>query len=325
MSRLLCSEFLSGPVDFARQHVLTLAEFQTQPVNVRATHFVRNAPEEQETLTFSKISGADRVAYADIEVGTAAAGYQGSHVVRITNNHTAGLFPMFWLPYKQNDTRKMTLKDKRDPAAARRAGGEPRIFFTSALNGCSVFIEGSLEHPTVTHANAGSYRVTTGPIDETKTHDDRIARTLEIERRIKLLPQPKNVTDPGKAQGQTMTQSGIMHGHNYLPNYFRGDPTKQTNIEAAYVTSALQQLGIAPAAVQSTAVDHTALVFGFKSRTTEQWEFWVQQRARVRVTPTVGPAQFTYVGRKVKQFWPGNKYLHVRGNTPYNAVVLTGG
>jgi|GEM_PF-1422782 len=324
MSRVLSSTFLSGPLDFARQHVLALAEAQTQAVDVRATHYVRNSPEEQETLAYSKISGTDRVAYADIELGQAGAGYLGTHVVRISNQHAAGLFPIFWLPYRQNHTRKMTLKDKRDPAAARRAGGEPRVFFTSALNGCTVFIEGSLEHPTVTHANAGTFRVTQGPIDDTKTHDDRIGRTLELERRIKLLPQPKNVTDPVKAAGQTMSPSGILHGHSYLPNYFRDNQARQNTIDATYVTGALVLLGIAPAAVQSTTVDHTALVFGFKSRTTEQWEFWVQQRARVAVRTAAG-TQSTYVGRKVKPFWPGNKYVHVRGNTPYNAIVMMRG
>ncbi len=321
MSRVLSSQFLTGPLEFARLHVLALTEARSEVVDVRATHYVRNFPEEQESLTYSKVSAADRVAYADIEVGPAAAGFQGAHLVRISKQHAAGHFPIFWLPYRQNDTRKMTLKDKRDPAVARREGGEPRIFFTSALNGCTVFIEGSLEQPTVTHANAGNFRVTQGPIDDTKTHDDRIGRTLELERRIKLVPPPTSVRNPGKSVGQTLSPSGVLHGHNYLPNYFRDNQAKLTNIDAAYVNGALALLGIAPPAVQSTTVDHTALVFGFKSRTTEQWEFWVQQRARVSVR-TAGGQQSCYVGRKIKQFWPGNKYVHVRGNTPYNAIVL---
>lgn len=325
MPRHMSSEFLSDPHGYARANVLALMESDSRPIDYRALYFDRASPEDQESFRYSTIDHRNRVAYGDVDVGQAAAGYQGAKVIRIADDYAPGLFPMFWLPYKQNDTRKMTLKDRRDERVARREGGDPRVFFTSALNGCSVFIEGSREHPTVTHANAGTFRVTEGPIDDLKTHDDRIARTLEIERRIARLPRPSSLTTPGKVPGQTLAPAAILHGHNYLPNYFRdsqNNQNKQDLMEAVYVQQAMAVLGVAPANIVRTRVDHTALVFGAKSRQTNQWEFWVQQRARVFFSLAVGNPLIALVGRKVKPFWPGNRYLHVRGNAPHNAVVI---
>lgn len=322
MPRQMSTEFLSDPHGYARANVLALTEGPVRPINLRAVYYDQHHPERQESFLYSTIDDRQRVAFGEVDVGHAAAGFQGAKVIRITEQYASGLFPMFWLPYQRNSTRKMTLKDKRDAPVARREGGNPRVFFTSALNGCSVFIEGSREHPTVTHVNAGEFRVTEGPVDEGKTHDDRIGRTLEIERRVARLPRPSSLTTPGKVPGQTLAPAAILHGHNYLPNYFRNVPNKQNVVETAYIQQASAALGVAQANIADVQVNHSALVFGAKSRQTDEWQFWVQQRARVQFDLVEGGWRSCYVGRKVKPFWPGNSYLHVRGNTPHNAVVI---
>ncbi|WPB78459.1 hypothetical protein KYC5002_04715 [Archangium violaceum] len=340
MTRPLNHAFLSSPKGFANRHVLLLAEPPANINNprlprhikdVRALRFGMSTPSpllqsEYESVEsdYQSVESAYRVAFGDIQPGTQGDRTAGAQVVDVRYVHAPGRFPLFWLPYKQNLTRKITLKDKRPPHVIRRTGGEARIFFTSALNGCSVFIEGSEEEPTVYHLNAGSTRITQSrEPTQTDLHDDRIHRTLEMERRFNQLPRPSNMRSATPRQREQMPQPGQLHAGQYLPNYFL-DPQQSTGEEAFNqhtVRSAERLERIAPTSVQRHQVNHSALVFGWKSHDTGRWEFWLQTRARVDLTTTNGLTT-TYVGNGLTRFWPGeHNHLFVREDTSQQTVV----
>jgi len=174
-------------------------------------------------------------------------------------------------------------------------GGEAKHFLTSGLNGGSVIIEGTLEHPTVYHINAGSFRTTTGNIDDNKLHDDRIGRTLEIERQWRHMKESSNQSDPFKSAGQTPAPAAALHGHHYLPNYFRNNPQEENDIDQVYRDEATNS-GIGAL----TRIDHTAAVIGIRSKQTGHWAFWCQVRARVRNNG----GQFHYIVGLCAPIWP---------------------
>jgi hypothetical protein len=67
--------------------------------------------------------------------------------------------PVYWLPWDSGGA----IVELAIPQAGTRAGGraDPNRFFTAAINGCSVFISGTRQAPTIHHA--GGDTATTGP------------------------------------------------------------------------------------------------------------------------------------------------------------------
>jgi hypothetical protein len=268
-------------------------------------------------MKYESIVSDKRIALADVNPpGSGLGTIAGAYMVRFYVNKTAApnlvansVVPMFWLPYHQNTVRKITLVDKRNSTTIRREGGEARIFLTSALNGCSVIVEGTLEHPTVYHINAGSYRTTVGPINDIKTHDDRITRIEEIERQWRFMKSSSNQFDINKSVGQTPATAGAIHGCHYIPNYFK-NRTNEDNVALQYYQLAGQQeFGINLNNITADELEHTAVVMGWKSRDTGHWEFWFQTRARVKVNNSY----YLLPGGRMK-FWPNvNEYAIQRG------------
>ncbi|MFY0578910.1 hypothetical protein ACN28S_35750 [Cystobacter fuscus] len=196
MTLFLNHAFVSNPRGFAHQYPLTLREpiaSRTRHIkSQRALSFDSTDPSNHGDSEYESVASDHRVAFADINPGHHALRTAGAQVVDITYEPAPGRFPLFWLPYAQNRTRKVTLKDKRSPFLIRQTGGEARVFFTSVLTGCSVFIEGAAHEPTVYHLNGGSFRVTRSQYpSRDENRQDRIGRSLEMERRFSALPLPK--------------------------------------------------------------------------------------------------------------------------------------
>lgn len=317
--------FINDPVGFARQHVIQTIDMETRVKARTVLRYDPALPEFQERYPYESIDARDRVVFADLAPGSAANGCQGAHRLNFSQVHAPGLLPVFWLPYRQNNTRKITLRDKRDPATVRREGDEARAFFTTALNGCTVFIEGTLEEPTVYHLNAGSYAPPGNAADDTQQHDARLQRTAEMERRFDGLRLPSATRQPAKAAGQTPAAAATLHGGRYTTNYFKTDQHAENVEMAYYIAAAAGLLGVPIDQARVVGeVKFNALVFGFRSRDTNQWEFWFQRRGHVTLEDPTNPYNSlkTYVGREVEKFWPGNTHLYVRGPQRMRSVFL---
>lgn len=324
MTVALNSEFKSDPLAFAQQHVLSVGGLpDTNFDKRRALRFDNQSPEEQESTIYDKVARAERVVFCDINPGAVGNGFAGSELITISAVVGAGTIPAFWLPYAQNRTRRIDLVDRRNADVIRRSGGEARWCFTSALNGCSVIVEGSPDAPTVYHLNAASHRVTEGPVTDQKTLLDRHARRGDMERRWRGTQEPKRIRN---ALHPPAVQPAALHAHDYLPNNYKTNPVEQNTEDTFYLNAAINATGVLAANVVDCQVNHTAFAFGFKSRGTGQWEFWVQQRARVRLTMNTGINHSSYVGRRLKKFWPtaGGQpgTVLVRGNHRYNTILV---
>jgi hypothetical protein len=328
MTLSLNHAFLSNPKGFAQQYPLTLGEPSTDGVrpikSVRALSFDSTDPSRYAESEYESVASAHRVAFGDIHSGSTQARSAGAQVVDIDYDHAPGRFPLFWLPYKQNRTRKVTLKDKRSPHRIRQTGGEAHTFFTSVLNGCSLFIEGSAAEPSVYHLNAACLRVTQSRFpSQDDNRRDRIGRTVSMEERFTALPLPSGARAMTPLQRQALPGTGVLHGEDYLPNHFLNPVLAQAekNLTEEYVKTAAGVENISLEELQQNRVEHSALVFGWKSRDTGHWEFWLQTRARVELT-TVNGFSSRYVSNGLTKFWPGAyDQMIVRGNNSLDTVV----
>ena len=70
-----------------------------------------------------------------------------------------GWLPCWFLPWKSGHLLKMRIPTHTTAIAAPTGGGLPPenadLFFTAAINGCSVFVYGAEDNPTVVHAGIG--------------------------------------------------------------------------------------------------------------------------------------------------------------------------
>jgi hypothetical protein len=114
----------------------------------------------------------------------------------------------------------------------------------------------------------------------------------------------------------------VLHGEDYLPNHFLNPALEQAeaNLNQAYVADAANTEQLPVGSFQDTPV-HSALLFGWKSRDTGHWEFWLQTRARVDFTTGNGTSS-RYVLSGLTQFWPGQfNQLVVSGRDTRNVRV----
>lgn len=310
MPRILNNQFLSDPVGFAQNNVMVPNDGSVTLLRKRHIAYLwdKQNPEEQKTRQYYSINSNHRVVFAELLQGNVNNGVVGGLQVDFSLQPAASRFPAFWLPYGQNETVKITLSDKRPDQEVRATGGEVRAFFTSALNGCSVFIEGDATCPTVFHINSGCVRCTTGSPTPEKTRKDRLVRTREQVTKWRMTRAPKRQAQPALLGGPLETP-GVVHGDDYLPNYFQTAPDYEADLNSVYQQFALNQVGLAAHQVQFRQVDHSACLFGFKSRHTGRWEFWVQERARVFMKDAVTQASLNrFVGFRLRKVWPGGPF-----------------
>jgi hypothetical protein len=119
------------------------------------------APNRASADTVLTLTGADsRVAYTKLSKadGSNAANhfnlffYSKAAVIGSLDDYVA----CYFLPWTSNHLTKLQIPPKRparagvSDAEARRR--DPDLFFTAAVNGCSVFVEGDPSHPVVYHA-----------------------------------------------------------------------------------------------------------------------------------------------------------------------------
>lgn len=140
------AEFIANPLDFMKQYPL---------------HPVTGPQKVTDKGNYHSVNKSDRVAFMDIKQGL-PPDVQGLQELGLPNNdlsqsHIATCYeadnpdssriPVFWLPYRHQSTFRITLlPPEKQPL--------PNFFLTAALDGCSIYVEGPPDKPTVYHINA---------------------------------------------------------------------------------------------------------------------------------------------------------------------------
>ena len=163
MSKELNEAFVKNPTKFA-------SEMPVVPPGGQAGN--------GETKTYSDmpdnfmgVPGSVRIVAADLEKKGSYAELKLSYAA-VEEKITAGWMAIYWLPWIANHSIRTTLRPRSEthpdqqPKTGNRAvvkltqtngyqanPNDPEIFFTAAVDGCMVVVDGSPSQPTVYHAN----------------------------------------------------------------------------------------------------------------------------------------------------------------------------
>ena len=340
-----------------------VAKVPIHPPNgaVRAGHFTAKATnilgmpapqaDDRGHVKFSKqklVNLADQVAFAKFKVEN-TAGEKGAlsfdvlYPDELATGSRAGHLPIWWLPWNGvGSLVKLVITPSTTPTL--NFGGtlgttpNPHIFFTAAINGCSVFVRGSDAGPSVWHAGL------TGDVEKAIGPDNfqRLGGTSENVWR-KLMEgaqygsggtgnviQPKARTDDwraGKGTFGEVNRSQYISERTWTGSYLTTwDYTSGKNMPTTTQASALQSSLNKNTAGKGYSLSPWGCVFGIRSG--GSWKFYLQRNATVvwgdakweresylSVFPTLKPtgmAQVSVVTIGYEQFFAGEGVAHYR-------------
>jgi len=263
----------------------------------------------------SSVSGDARVLYCDIvplnsplyNIHTAVS----REPVKILISHRNGPIPFFHLPYQDNYNIRLTLKDKQNV-------GNVNFFLTEIINGCSVYVEGTRQQPTVYHINAIGTKcqfnlfsphtwsrhpvVRWGKVWSGRDQKGRQKRYNKMDERFardKQKPKAVRYNVPGLRNARK-----IEYRHYMTPNHLANGITSQFGNLQNAPKAPLWVNGIDVESMKFLASE--GAVFGVREN--GNWKFYVQKRVVVQYfndgpPPTSLGVQQLILG--VEEFWPG--------------------
>ncbi|MBL4849719.1 MAG: hypothetical protein JKY65_29675 [Planctomycetes bacterium] len=176
--------------------------------------------------------------------------------------------------------------------AMRIPAGGPDLFFTAAINGCSVFFAGNPAWPTVYHAGTG------GSINAIKFGKHELAKSSKLIKAAKkensalfwrqLLYRVDPSTKINGALGEVNKTHYVKDGT--VGSFDGAQTTHRADIYEALLREQHPALGI-------SLVIPWASVFGF--RTENKWEFFLQENCTVRYRGFA-----TSVPMAISKVWP---------------------
>ena len=143
-------KFLQNPHEFARLYPITTRYGSS--VKPGLSMKAKTFDIADETETGYQITGDSRILWFRLESAQSKL-QAGSSALTLAEGPDEGFVPTYWLPWSENQIYRMTLR----PSSKVNDGVDPDYFFTAPVSGCSIFVEGPPEQPTVYHANAQTH------------------------------------------------------------------------------------------------------------------------------------------------------------------------
>ena len=190
----------------------------------------------------------------------------------------ANWFPVYYLPWAASETFRTTLRSKQ-------AGGgghmiDPDFFITSAVDGCSVFIEGDRAAPTIYHANAYNPSIGAAPLGQAAT-PHRVAnywgpKTQQMENAVAGTHSPKSVHNNPALQAHN--PSKVVHATDYM-DFQTNRKNEMVTRETQGVKAEFKQNNAHTKKVRFSDVIYKPCGTVFGWRQGGLWTFYIQRRA----------------------------------------------
>lgn len=214
---------------------------------------------------------------------------------------TDNWFPCFYLPWCAGQNYRMTLKQPTTLLAP------VRFFITSAVNGCSVFVEGTPEQPTVYHLNraGGGAPPIGGNLLTNSTYWQ--PKKASMESAFLAAKSPKSVTAPRPLGAPALPAPTAVHAMDYMDVTAAQQPARTS----ADTYEAMRQAPNAKTLVyKGSHYLPFGTVFGWMQNTA--WRFFFQKRAchafEYEATDAKGAKSSVWVTRQfawhLEEFWP---------------------
>lgn len=247
-----------------------------------------------------------RVRRFDIAPDTTAFGQIYTHhsrkPVKVLISDFGGSLPLYHLPYNNDENFRITLVD-------RQGVGNVDFFVTELVDGCSVYVEGTPQAPTVYHLNAISTKAMPSIwAPWTLTTAGLATATWALKHRTM---DARFNTDKQKPKTVRNAVAGLRAA------------TKVENVDymipADAMASTEARLGefqgrfLSPLAIAGQSVDSMRFISSqgsvFGARTGGSWKFYIQKRVLVQYFHAGSPAALglQWVILAVQQFWPSVK------------------
>lgn len=234
----------------------------------------------------TRIKYLEVVPYNDLNLqglgAFAGPGATKTAALRVVDADGGGMLPVYWLPYDLNSNRRITLVDKQGV-------GNANFFLTDLVDGCSIYIQGTANEPTVTHLNAnkelplGLARFPDASDTSPEAERDRKAawahKWQHMDHRFAndgAAPKRVAAMDPALLPTKQLEARDYM-----LLTEFHRDAFEQT-------LPTLQANGDLPQLINGQSVDRMEVVFtqgtvfGFRAGPGNPWQFHVQRRALLK-------------------------------------------
>ncbi|HEX7153192.1 MAG TPA: BLF1 family deaminating toxin [Thermoanaerobaculia bacterium] len=265
----LLHEFRTDPVEFAKKYPLTMPG-PGRNIEFKEKQF-RNG---EDDVTGYQVAGSDRIFWFDID---RVRGDQTLVEIQLQSAEDRELETAYWLPWAENQIIRTALRPSQKASGALR-GVDPDYFFTAPLTGCSVFVEGTRDQPTVYHANAKSHAGTFATsLTKRQFVELQQAKVAEMERRYGAFSTQQEKPSRGHVRpgpsGRESTMLDYMsraHSSNF-GNELEEVVSKATNGRFTKIEIAGQKIVVTNA---------EGTVFGVRRR--GEWTFYFQKRVRIQ-------------------------------------------
>ena len=268
---------------------------------------------------------------ADPGVNVTSVGCPSCTKIMVAGANNGGV-PAFHLPYQNNENIRLTLN------AAGPNAANADFFLTEQVDGCSIYVEGTAQTPTVYHINAANYADSSDGAEgfaALAATNGIVLTGLNAMQKHQLKFAMKSSLMDRRFQQQGYMAKTVRAGVNLVPNQKLEDNDYMIRpvnpLVATFEASlpALKLTGTVPTQVGGKSVDRMSLVgtqaFVFGIRTGLDWKFYVQRQALVeyyhRTTSVKSHIQAAVkyrerpyytlgmqrIVRDVVQFWPTRK------------------
>ena len=261
-------QFRENPVEFARLHPLTV---------LGPGFAMKEKPFDhgEETITGYQVPGLNRICWFDVD---RMRGDPTVLEVGLEANFDEALEPAYWLPWQQNEIIRTTLRPSKKAEGALE-GVEPNFFFTAPLTGCSVFVEGPRDQPTVYHANALSHAGTFDtPLRKQAFLELQRTKIEEMEARFRGFSTQHEKLSRGEVRtppGERARETTMM---DYMSRAHRSDfPQDLVEVVRKATNGKFSKIEVAGNKIVVTNIEGT--VFGVRDH--GEWTFYFQRRVRI--------------------------------------------
>lgn len=252
----LFSKYAVHPADTSTDYLVDTSDAEIQPMRAA----LRIAQVEAGAVADDK-----RVAYGHMVKKTRTASLmsdlEGADCLflQVSNAPKANWIPMYYLPWAPGKILHMTIPVRSNAA---NAGPQPDVFFTAAINGCSVFIQGTAKNPTIFHAGGN-------PVEKGRD-------TTKVWRQlVNLIKDPAK----GKLQAEVNKEHHVTQWHmdQNMPRSTQKALDYEDYLKTNYNTGTVTIRTVSP----------WGCIFGIRDAQ-DDWNFYLQENATITVETITG-------------------------------------
>ncbi len=273
--------FKTDPVQFARQYAIL-------PCNGKMS----SEGDDYSQIKMDDSQNKKLVSRMVLTPKPGANEYGGFQLVYAPTMRQSSGIDIFFLPWKSARVVSMDLP----------AGQGPDLFFTAAINGCSVFVEGAPQHPTVYHAGINP------PWPSMANTLPKPARMAKAKKDAALVWRELFWSMSPLVQRPSLQGFGEVNKADYV---FDGTIVKPDNIKTTRKAQQVKILLQRQASWRDATLDSLSpwgCVFGVRKN--NNWTFFLQQN--LTVVYTIGGSTFgTSRPIGLRSFFPTHKLYNL--------------